>query len=69
MPPVQGGATPYLQQQNYSLAALDARDKGGPFAKPAPVAEPQQAIAPDPDQTDKALHLLFRKSPESLAYV
>jgi HK97 family phage portal protein len=69
MPPVKGGATPYLQQQNYSLAALDARDKADPFAKPTPVAEPQQAIAPDPDQTDKALHLLFRKSPESLAHV
>lgn len=26
MPPVEGGDTPYLQQQNYSLAALNRRD-------------------------------------------
>src|SRR5690606_11874555 len=32
LPPVTGGETPYLQQQNYSLAALDKRDRGGdPF--------------------------------------
>ena len=28
--PVKGGDTPYLQQQNYSLAALDARDTASP---------------------------------------
>jgi HK97 family phage portal protein len=27
LPPVSGGATPYLQVQNYSLAALDRRDR------------------------------------------
>ncbi|NBP84801.1 MAG: phage portal protein [Mycobacteriaceae bacterium] len=27
LPPVLGGETPYLQQQNYSLAALDRRDR------------------------------------------
>jgi len=31
LPPVQGGSTPYLQQQNYSLSALARRD-----AAPAP---------------------------------
>jgi len=31
---VKGGETPYLQQQNYSLSALDDRDAAGP---PAPV--------------------------------
>jgi len=36
--PVTGGKTPYLQQQNYSLEALDARDRNDPFAKPAPAA-------------------------------
>lgn len=35
MRPVKGGSTPYLQQQNYSLAALDERDRNGPFEKPA----------------------------------
>ncbi|CAB3681749.1 hypothetical protein R8871_02549 [Paraburkholderia graminis C4D1M] len=33
--PVKGGATPYLQQQNYSLAALAERDANEPFSKPA----------------------------------
>jgi len=33
--PVAGGETPYLQQQNYSLAALAKRDaQNDPFAKP-----------------------------------
>jgi HK97 family phage portal protein len=34
--PVTGGATPYLQQQNYSLEALDARDQMNPLATPGP---------------------------------
>jgi len=64
LPPVKGGDTPYLQQQNYSLAALDERDQDKPFAKPT---EPIAPVVPadesdDEDQTDKALHLLFRKS-------
>jgi HK97 family phage portal protein len=40
---VKGGDTPYLQQQNYSLAALAKRDaKDDPFetAKPAPAPKP-----------------------------
>jgi len=38
---VQGGDTPYMQQQNYSLAALDERDRNSPFATtPAPVPAP-----------------------------
>lgn len=36
LPPVKGGDTPYLQQQNYSLSALDERDRNQPFAKPVP---------------------------------
>ena len=55
--PVKGGGTPYLQQQNFSLAALDERDKNKPFSKPI-----EPTASPEADQTDKALHLLFRKS-------
>jgi len=64
LPPVLGGDTPYLQQQNYSLAALNERDQDAPFAKPvAPIAPIEPSDEPeDEDQTDKALHLLFRKS-------
>jgi HK97 family phage portal protein len=43
--PVQGGQTPYLQQQNYSLAALDERDRNNPF----PQSNPAPAPATDPD--------------------
>jgi HK97 family phage portal protein len=50
--PVPGGDTPYLQVQNYSLAALDRRDQnepapgsaGGPSATPA---QPDPAPPPD----------------------
>jgi HK97 family phage portal protein len=47
--PVEGGDTPYLQQQNYSLAALNKRDtQADPFAPPKPPAiEPPPAEPPD----------------------
>lgn len=49
--PVKGGETPYLQQQNFSLAALAERDKGNPLAQPA---EPAGGAvnAPAGDSTD-----------------
>ncbi len=40
LPPVKGGDTPYLQQQQYSLAALGDRDADKPFAKPTPAPAP-----------------------------
>ena len=39
LPPVQGGDTPYMQQQNYSLEALDRRDN-----PPVKVTQPAQAV-------------------------
>lgn len=54
--PVKGGDTPYLQQQNFSLAALDARDKAGPpppsSTVPSPAALP---AAPDGQPKPKAI--------------
>lgn len=48
LPPVEGGDTPYLQQQNFSLAALNKRDQGNPFAQPpAP-----QLPSPSDDDVD-----------------
>lgn len=38
--PTNGGASPMMQQQNYSLEALAKRDAGDPFAKPAPAPAP-----------------------------
>jgi len=41
--PVDGGDTPYMQQQMFSLAALAERDADAPFAKPQPAAAPTPA--------------------------
>lgn len=49
--PVEGGDTPYMQQQQFSLRALAKRDADDPFSKPAPAptAQPQ---AEDDDSDD-----------------
>lgn len=75
LPPVAGGESPYLQQQNFSLAALAKRDaREDPFAG-AGAGAGAGAAAPTPappaagaDQTAKALRLLNMKSAETLAY-
>jgi HK97 family phage portal protein len=36
LPPVPGGGSPYLQQQNYSLEALAERDANSPLVTPGP---------------------------------
>jgi HK97 family phage portal protein len=52
--PVAGGDSPYLQQQNFSLAALDRRDKQGPApfvpgpGSAAPVNDPKPDAKPAP---------------------
>lgn len=56
--PVQGGDTPYMQQQNYSLAALDERDKTNPLA-----VDPSE-----PDETEKALYMLTKKDLSGVAH-
>ncbi len=46
LPPVAGGASPYLQQQNYSLAALAKRDaQADPFNPPGADAGPADDAA------------------------
>lgn len=46
--PVKGGDTPYLQVQNYSLAALAERDEEGPpTSAAAPGAAPAQITGPE----------------------
>ena len=40
LPPVKGGDSPLMQQQNYSLAALDARDRANPAPTTLPAAKP-----------------------------
>jgi HK97 family phage portal protein len=53
LPPVTGGETPYLQQQNYSLAALAKRDaQEDPFGTGKP---PAPALPPPDDDEERAL--------------
>lgn len=60
--PLTGGDTVYLQQQNYSLEALDERDRSSPLvAAPAP-APALPAPEPEEDETERALTLLRAKS-------
>jgi len=50
LPPVEGGESPLIQQQNYSLAALAKRDaKDDPFATAAPPAPPAPANDDQPE--------------------
>jgi HK97 family phage portal protein len=49
--PVVGGDSPYLQQQNYSLAALAKRDaQADPFAPALPPPSPAASVPPEPDK-------------------
>lgn len=51
LPPVEGGDTIYMQQQNFSIAALAERDQNDPFAKPPP-APLSASAAPADDPLD-----------------
>ena len=66
--PVKGGDTPYLQQQNFSLAALDKRDaREDPFAtgeKPKAPALP----APDAEEAAEEMRALLKHVSEGLAH-
>lgn len=48
--PVEGGDSPMVQQQFFSLAALAERDKEKPFAKPAPAAPAAPAATTPPQE-------------------
>lgn len=55
LPPVAGGDTPYLQQQNYSLEALAKRDaQDDPFAKQGATVLDVPASEPAPAAEDTA---------------
>ena len=47
-PPVDGGDSPMVQQQYYSLESLAKRDAADPFAKPTPAAPPAAPPVPPP---------------------
>jgi len=68
--PVKGGDTPYMQQQNYSLAALADRDADQPFSKPTPPAPavpgPSALPAADDEADEKQFVATLTKSLEGL---
>lgn len=51
LPPLTGGDTVYMQQQNYSLEALNERDKLNPLADPGP--NPQNASSNESDEEEE----------------
>jgi HK97 family phage portal protein len=67
LPPVEGGSTPYMQQQNFSLAALQKRDsQDNPFQSSSGGNQPPQngnnqpssdPPANDPNAKDQALFM------------
>jgi HK97 family phage portal protein len=66
--PVPGGDSIWMQQQNYSLEALQERDKNDPFAKPEPpqlpAPEPQkQLMAGEPEEEQRSAVVEVRAEP------
>jgi HK97 family phage portal protein len=59
LPPVAGGKTPYLQQQNYSLEALAKRDaQADPFATGGGAPAPAEPVPDDADDQDAKAFVL-----------
>jgi HK97 family phage portal protein len=56
---VEGGDTPYMQQQNFSLRALAKRDADDPFSKPAPPPPAAPALPPPTAEDDEAEEKTF----------
>ena len=54
LPDVEGGDAPYLQQQNYSLAALAQRDATNPLGQPPAPETPPPAPPQEPEESDEA---------------
>lgn len=62
LPPVDGGESCFLQQQNFSLAALAKRDASeDPFGKASPPAPPAPSLEPPADNSAKELAELFTR--------
>lgn len=57
--PVDGGDTPYLQQQNYSLSALARRDDAAAAPASPPIGANTPPPAPTADDTAEALDKAF----------
>src|SRR5580765_332868 len=60
--PVEGGDTPYMQQQMFSLKALAQRDQQDPFAKPQPAPMAARAGQVPPGQVGASVRHLLTKA-------
>lgn len=62
LPPLKGGESVYLQQQNYSLEALAERDAANPLAAPEPAPAPPPEPPQEMTEEERGLMaLLFEK--------
>lgn len=73
LPPVKGGESPMMQQQQFSLQALSERDRDKPFVKPpsGASATPAAPVPASPNEADRAAHFgaeLHRKALEAGLY-
>lgn len=69
LPPVIGGDTPYLQQQNYSIEALSRRDaREDPFAGGRNEKQPDHMASPDEKASGKMAAALAVKAAEIFKY-
>ena len=67
LPPVAGGNSPYLQEQNYSLEALAKRDAAAdPFASTAALPPAPDEASPDDAETERRFEEVFRSDLVSL---
>jgi HK97 family phage portal protein len=64
--PAKGGDTPYLQQQNYSLAALDRRDQAAPAPSDTPTPTPTPTPEPEPDEESETEKEIQREIQEQI---
>lgn len=71
LPPVVGGESPMVQQQNYSLAALAKRDaKADPFGTtPTALPAPETKPAADPQAEAEAVKTFFETITKGLEHV
>jgi HK97 family phage portal protein len=65
--PVEGGDTPYMQQQMFSLKALAQRDANDPFSKPTPAPMTTPANQVPSDQLAATVRHLLTKQFERMA--
>jgi len=68
LPPIEGGDTVYLQQQNFSLEALAERDKENPLGAPPP-APPAPPSTEEPEEDEESEEEEMERAMETSATI